>query len=168
MATFRIITAFAFALVLAAPALAAERTLFTLESPPPKPLTLSILDVPGAQRPNPIPTFARWTLKPGDPLRVDTRPADRVVELFTGTALAPALLCRVVLRFYPSAKGWTPRFRLDEEPAVAYINGRWQALGGIAGLVQFGNSLANAEGFFATIEFGLGAGDLAIVAWQVR
>ena len=51
---------------------------------------------------------------------------------------------------------------------MAYINGRWQALGGIAGLVQFGNSLANAEGFFATIEFGLGAGDLAIVAWQVR
>lgn len=170
MANLKTVATFLGALLLtASSAMAAERTLFTLESTPTqKPVALSVLDVKGIQRPEVIPALRRWTLKPGDRLRVDARPADRVVDLFTGTRLSPSLLCHVVLRYYRSNEGWTPRFRLDEEPAVAFINGRWQPLGGIAGLVRFGNLLPNAEGFFSTIEFGASAGNLAIVAWQVR
>ena len=167
---FRIAVTFAGTLLLVAlPAMAAERTLFTLESPPtPKPVVLSILDVPGAQRPDAVPAFSRWTIKPGDPLRVNTQPSDRVVDLFTGTTLAPTLLCRVVLRYYRGSEGWKPQFRLEEQPAVAYVNGRWQPIGDIGGLVRFGNTLPNADGFSPTIEFGASAGDLAIVAWQTR
>ena len=171
MTYFRFAVTFAGALLLAAsPAMAAERTLFTLESTPttPTPVALSILDVPGVQRPDAVPVFSRWTLKPGDRLRVDTQPADRVIDLFTGTTLAPSLLCRVVLRYYRRSDGWTPQFRLDEQPAVAYVNGRWRPIGDIGGLVQFGSILANGDGFFPTIEFGASAGDLSIVAWQVR
>ena len=169
MAYFRIAIAFAGALLIASPATAAERTLFTLEAPStPTPLALSILDIPGAQRPETVPAFSRWTLKPGDRLRVDTQPPDRAVDLFTGTALTPSLMCRVVVRYYSSSDGWTPQFRLEEQPAVVYANGGWRPIGDIGGLVQLGNILPNGDGFFRTIEFGASAGDLAIVAWQVR
>jgi len=150
---------------------AADRVLFTLESPPgaaPEPVVLSVLEIPGVQRPGSIKAFRTWTLKPGDRLRLDNQPPDRVVELFSGTALAPSLLCRIAVRYYASSEGWTPNFRLDEEPAVAFVNGRWQPVGGFTGLVQFGNSLPNGDGFFPAIEFGQGSGDLAIVSWQVR
>jgi hypothetical protein len=170
MTCFRIAAAFAAALGLAtAPAGAAERVLFVIESTAaPKPIALSVLDVRDVQRPGAIPASRTWTLKPGDRLGADARPPDRVVELFTGTPLAPALFCRVALRYYRDGSGWTPQFRLDEEMAVAFVNGRWQPIGEIAGLVQFGNNLPNAEGFFPRIEFGASAGDLVIVAWQVR
>jgi hypothetical protein len=170
MNCFRMVVMFAGTLLLVAlPAMAAERALFTLESAlTPKPVALSILDVPGVQRPEAVPAFSRWTIKPGDPLRINTQPSDRVVELFTGTALAPTLLCRVVLRYYRGSEGWRPQFRLEEQPAVAYVHGRWQPIGDIGGMVQFGNVLPNGDGFFPTIEIGASAGDLAIVAWQVR
>ena len=170
MSYFRVAVTFAVALLLAAPpAMADERTLFTIEAAlTTKPVALSILDVSGTQRPDAIPAFSRWTIKPGDPLRVDTQPSDRAVDLFTGTALAPTLLCRVVLRYYRGGEGWIPQFRLEEQPAVAYVNGRWRPIGDIGGLVRFGNLLPNADGFFPTIEIGASAGDLAIVAWQVR
>jgi hypothetical protein len=166
----RIAVTFAGALLLAAsPAMAAERTLFTIESAlTPKPVALSILDTSGVQHPDTATAFSRWTIKPGDPLRVNTQPSDRVVDLFTGTTLAPTLLCRVVLRYYRGSEGWKPQFRLEEQPAVAYVNGRWQPIGDIGGLVRFGNTLPNADGFSPTIEFGASAGDLAIVAWQTR
>lgn len=166
----RLAVTFAGALLLAASsAMADERTLFTIESTQTtKPVALSILDVSGAQRPDAIPAFSRWTIKPGDPLRVDAQPSDRVVDLFTGTTLAPTLLCRVVLRYYRGSEGWKPQFRLEEQPAVAYVNGRWQPIGDIGGLVRFGNTLPNGDGFSPTIEFGASAGDLPIVAWQVR
>jgi hypothetical protein len=167
---FRIAVTFAGTLLLVAlPAAAAERTLFTLESAlTPKPVALPIRDVPGVQRPDAVPAFSRWTIKPGDPLRVNTQPSDRVVDLFTGTALAPTLLCRLVLRYYRGSEGWKPQFRLEEQPAVAYVNGRWRPIGDIGGLVRFGNILPNGDGFSPTIEFGASAGDLPIVAWQVR
>ena len=154
--------------LLALPAGAAERKLLSLESAPTNTVELAVLDKPGAQQADPIAAFPTWKLKPGDPIRADARPPDRIVELYSGTVLAPSLLCRVLLRYYASDSGWTPQFQLDDEPAVARVNGRWQPLGGIAGLVRFGNTLPNAEGFFPTIEFGLGAGSLSIVAWQVR
>lgn len=155
-------------LVFALPAGAAGRKLLTLASEPKHTVELNVMDVPGAQRANPIAAFPTWKLKPGDPIRSDTRPPDRVVELYGGTPLAPSLLCRVVLRYYASDAGWTPQFRLDDEPAVARVNGRWQPLGGLSGLVEHGNLLPNAEGFFRTIEFGPSAGSLTIVAWRVR
>jgi hypothetical protein len=155
-------------LLLATSAAAAERTLFTLKSAPPHSVALKILDVPEAQRVDPIAASDRWTLQAGDTLPVAARPPDRVVELYSGTALAPFLLCRVALRYYPGAGGWVPQFRFDEDPAVAFVNGRWQSAGDINGLVRYGGTLPNADGFFPTIEFGLGAGPLAIVAWRVR
>lgn len=168
MTRIKIFAAAVCLLAFASAAQAAERTLFTLQSAPPESTVLRILDVPGAQRADPIATSDRWTLRPGTPLPVAARPPDRVVELYSGTALAPFLLCRVALRYYLGDGGWMPRFRLQDEPAVSFVNGRWQLAGDINGLVRYGGTLANADGFFPAIEFGLGAGQLAIVAWRVR
>lgn len=168
MIKVKISAAAACLLLLASSAAAAERTLFTLKSAPPDPVALEITDKPGAQPVNPIATSDRWTFQPGDTLSVANRPPDRVVELYSGTKLAPFLLCRVRLRYYPGADGWVPQFRLDDEPAVALVDGRLQTAGNINGLVRYGGTLPNADGFFPTIEFGLGAGSLAIVAWWVR
>ena len=151
------------------PATAEDRVLFTLEaSLSPQPIVVSIADVPEVQHPDPIPTSARWILKPGDRLRVDAQPADRTVDIFTGTALAPTLLCRIVIRYYLGKEGWIPQFRLEEQPAVAFIKGRWRPVGNIGGLVQFGNTPPNGDGFLPTFEFGGSSGDLPIVAWQVH
>lgn len=154
--------------LVALPAGAAERTLLTLESQPQHTIELNVMDAPGAQRADPIAAFSTWKLKPGDPIRSDQRPPDRVVELYSGTKLAPSLLCRVVLHYYATEAGWMPRFRLDDEPAVAWVHGRWRPLGGFSGIVEHGNLLPNAEGFLQTIEFGLGSGPLTIVGWRVR
>lgn len=157
--------------LLAPPAPAAERELLRLESSPPA-ATLHVLEVAGVQLAKSAQSFPTWTLKPGDTVTADARPPDRVIELYTGSLQAPSLLCRVVLRYYPQGARWTPHFRLDEEPLVARVNGRWQPLELIRGaaglLVRHGGTLPNADGFFPTIEFGLSAGGLSIVAWQVR
>lgn len=153
---------------MAPPLGAAERKLFTLESAPAAAIELQILDVAGARLADRSATAATWKLKPGDTLRGETRPPDRVVDVFSGTRLAPSLLCRVVVHYYAGDSGWVPRYRLDDEPAVAFVNGRWQPIGGIAGLVRHGGVLPNADGFFPAIEFGLSSGALTIVAWRVR
>jgi len=159
-------------LLLATPSFAADRTLLRIESASPNGVRHRVLDVSGPQRAEPPAAFPTWTLTPGDAVRGDIRPPDRVVELYSGTREAPSLLCRIVLRYYPSASGWMPQLRLEEEPVVAPVGGRWQPLalaGGLAGaLVRHGNALPNAEGFFPALEFGLSAGSLSIVAWQVR
>lgn len=155
---------------LAWPALGGERELLTLESTPAG-TVLDVLEKPGAQFANPPALAQTWRIKAGDAVGGNAQPGDRVVELYTGTPHAPTFLCRVVLRYYRGKSGWLPQFRLDEEPLVARINGRWQPLDparGLAGLVQFGSTLPNGEGFFPTIEFGLGGAMLPIVAWQVR
>ena len=173
MAKTPIIVRFLIALLLmssfgAAPA--AERTLFTIESSP-EGLEMKVLDEPGghfAEQPGSAPA---WRLRAGDAVALKSQPPDRVVDLYTGTPHAPSLLGRVIVRYYPGAKGWLAHFRLEEEPLVARINGRWQPLDparGVTGLVRIGNTLPNAEGFFPTLEFGLGGGTLAIVAWQIR
>lgn len=155
---------------LAGPALAAERELLTLESAPPG-IVLEVLEKSDAQLPNAPALAQTWRLKAGDTVTGSARPGDRVIELYTGTLHAPTLLCRVIVRYYRAASGWIPQFRLDEEPLVARVNGRWRPLDparGLAGLVQIGSTLPNGDGFFPTIEFGLGGAMLPIVAWQVR
>lgn len=152
----------------ALPARAAERTLLTLESVPTGTIKVHVLDKPGVQRVTPIAASPRWLLKPGDRLEVKKRPPDRVIELYSGAALAPSLLGRVVLHYYASGDGWAAALRLDDQPAVARVNGRWMPVGGIAGLVRYGNTLPNADGFFPTIVFGSSSAATAIVAWRVR
>lgn len=150
---------------------AAERMLFTLASSPPG-VELLVREARGIQLAQSLQAAATWKLQPGDPVRAEPRPPDRVIELYTGTLQAPSLLCRVLLRYYAGRAGWTPHFRLEQEPLLAKVNGRWQPFelirGAAGALVQHGSVLPNAEGFFPTLEFGLSAGLLPIVAWQVR
>jgi len=168
------------ALLLAAAAVAGADekapTLFTVVASTPgapgaAPAKLEILDQSGAQTAKTVVAAPTWIIKP-QPVKRDSRPPERIVELYTGTPAAPALLCRVWLRYYAGASGWVPHFRLEEEPLVARVHGRWQPLELIRGaggvLVLHGGTLPNAEGYYPRLEFGSSVGPVAIVAWQVR
>jgi hypothetical protein len=151
---------------------AAEAKLAQLQPVAPGASALQILD-------NPVPQFLRlpvssftWSLRPIEPVAARTRPDDRVIELYTGTPAAPTLLCRVLVRYYPSRSGWLPYFQLNEEPLLARINGQWQPIelmpGSPALIAQKGNTVPTPEGFFPSLEFGLTVAALPIVGWQVR
>lgn len=131
-----------------------------------------VLDKAGIQQPEKAQTAATWKLARGGPIATQKQPAERLIELYTGTPSSPVLLARVLLRYYRSGTDWAAHFQLIEEPALVKANGRWQPLQLAAGmpalLVQHGGTLPNAEGFFPRLEFGLTTGPLALIAWQVR
>lgn len=151
---------------------AAELKLLRLESGEGTPLVqVEITARAGLQPASSIAPRATWKLLPGEAVKTQVRPGDRMVDLYTGTVQAPVLFTRVALRYFPSTSGWVPHMYLVEEPAVAFVDGRWQPIqigGGSSLLVQHGNTLQNAEGYFPRLEFGMTTGSFPIVAWQVR
>jgi hypothetical protein len=164
--------AIAFAILFLANAHAADRKVMRVISDSEPPLIqVDVLLRAGLQRidkPAPRPL---WKFVPGEIVRTTARPADRVVDVYTGTPQTPSLLCRIVVRYFPSPAGWVPQFQLIEEPALALINGRWQPVPigrGTALLVQHGSALPNADGFFPRLELGMTTGAFPVVAWEVR
>lgn len=148
-----------------------ERVLLVLQSTGNPEVKLEIIDEREPRLADPARAATRWRLEPGDSITEDGRPAQRVVELYTGTPQALSLVARVVVRYFRTGKGWTPHFRLDQQPVVVNVNGRWQPLllPGMAGfLVRYGHTLPNAEGFFPTLEFGPAGGVLALAGWRVH
>jgi hypothetical protein len=149
-----------------APTLAKLQPLASTQAP------LEIIGRAGLQLSTSPVSSSNWKLTSADTVAGDTRPADRLIELYTGTASAPILLCRILLRYYPSRAGWIPYFQLNEEPLLTRVNGRWQPIeiapGVSALLVRKGGMLPNAEGFFPAIEFGLSSGPLTVVGWRTR
>lgn len=118
--------------------------------------------------------FDRWILRPGDALRSNVRPNDRVVQFYRITGGENQLLFMVNVRYYPGADGaWIPQFQLNEEPLVVRgPDGRWKPLTVIQGvpslIVQTGSALPNAEGFKNSIELGFTTGPTPIDAWLVQ
>jgi len=134
--------------------------------------SLEIVGRAGLQLSTRVISSSDWKLTSADRVAGDVRPADRLIEIYTGTPAAPILLCRVLLHYYPSREGWVPYFQLDQEPLLRRANGRWQAIEiapGVSGLlVRKGGVLPTAEGFFPALEFGLSSGPLTVVGWQIR
>jgi hypothetical protein len=115
----------------------------------------------------------RWTIIPGQALPAETKPLDRVVELYRGAGTARVLLSVVQVRYFRNNVGlWVPHFLLVEQPLLRRDGDRWQPLTALAGapgfMVLTGSALPNAEGFYPTLEFGLSNGRLQIDTWVVR
>ncbi len=115
----------------------------------------------------------KWSLKPGEALAADTRPADRLVELYQASGNQATLLCAVQVRYFRNKAGeWQPHYVMVDEPLVTRIGEKWlpaTALRGNAALVVITNAtLPNAEGFYPAIEFGLSIGTTPIDYWRVR
>lgn len=152
-------------------ALAAERTLFVLRAAADPEVKLELTDVAGPKLIDPVRIATVWRLEPGERIEGAARPRERVVDLYTGTARALNLAARVFVRYYATPAGWVPHFRLEEQPAVVQVNGRWQPLqlpGGAGQLVRYGSTLPNPEGFFPALEFGPAGGTLPIAGWKVH
>lgn len=151
---------------------AADVKLAVLQAAGPGGGNLPIVDRPEPQLLQVPASSPTWSLRPAEPLTASTRPGDRVIELYTGTPAALTLLCRVLIRYYPSRTGWQPYFQLNEEPLLINVNGGWQPIelmpGTPALIAQTGNTIPTPEGFFPSLEFGLTVGALPIVGWQVR
>jgi hypothetical protein len=116
---------------------------------------------------------ARWIIRAGDALKSEVQPGDRSVNFYQSTGIQGTLLFIVKVRYYQNAAGrWVPQFQLNEEPLVIRKDGRWQPLTSVQGvpslIVQTGNALPNAEGYFPSIEFGVTTGAASIDAWLVQ
>ena len=150
---------------------AAERTLVVLRPAAEPEAKLELTDADAPKLIDPARTAALWRLEPGERIEEAARPRERVIDLYTGTARALNLVARVFVRYYATPAGWVPHFRLEEQPAVVQVNGRWQPLqlpGGAGQLVRYGSTLPNPEGFFPVLEFGPAGGALPIAGWQVH
>lgn len=116
---------------------------------------------------------AKWIIRAGDALKSEVQPGDRTVNFYQSTGTQSTLLFIVKVRYYQNLAGrWVPQFLLNEEPLVMRKNGRWQPLTTVQGvpslIVQTGTALPNAEGYFASLEFGMSTGATSIDAWLVR
>jgi len=116
---------------------------------------------------------AKWIIRAGDALNSEGQPGDRSVNFYQSTDTQNTLLFIVKVRYYQKAAGrWVPQFLLNEEPLVIRQNGRWQPLTTVQGVPNLiertGTALPNAEGYFASLEFGMSTGATAIDAWLVQ
>ena len=116
---------------------------------------------------------AKWIIRAGDALKSEVQPGDRSVNFYQSTDTQSTLLFIVKVRYYQNAVGrWVPQFLINEEPLVIRKNGRWQPLTTVQGvpslIVQTGTALPNAEGYFASLEFGMSTGATSIDAWLVQ
>lgn len=115
----------------------------------------------------------RWLLRPGDSIAARTQPPDRLVELYSGTAQAPALICKIGLRYVRAPNGlWVAHFQLIEEPLVAQQGNRWVPITTLQGaqnlIVTTSSTLPNAEGFYPALEFGFSNEAPPLDFWVVR
>ena len=116
---------------------------------------------------------AKWIIRAGDAIKAGSQPGDRTVNFYQSAETQSTLLFIVKVRYYQNSTGrWVPQFLLDEEPMVMRKNGRWQPLTTAQGvsslIVQTGTALANAEGYFPSLEFGMTTGATSIDAWLVQ
>ncbi len=155
---------------------AAAPVLLTLESADPgKPRVSATIKAEGGLTASPTRARPRekWSLKPGEALASETRPADRLVELYQASGTQTVLLCAVQVRYFRNKDGeWQPHYAMLDEPLVTRVGEKWlpvTALRGNAALVVLTNAtLPNAEGFYSALEFGLSTGTTPIDYWQVR
>ncbi|MFL6624596.1 MAG: hypothetical protein ACJ8J7_06580 [Sulfurifustaceae bacterium] len=145
--------------------------LMRLQATDPGLAPLTVLDEPGLKLRQAPVVANEWKLTADEPLTGNARPQDRLIELYSGAASAPILVCRVLVRYYPKNGKWVPGFRIDEEPLLVNVGGRWQPIELVKGtptlLVQKGNVLPNAEGFFPAITFAFSSGSFPVVGWRV-
>lgn len=115
----------------------------------------------------------RIGIQPGTPLSSENRPGNRIVALFRGAGKERVLIGIIKVRYYPTRDGrWEPRYQLHHEPVIVRDGGRWRPVGSMAGdaggITLTNNTLPNAEGYFASLEFSVGIGTTYVDSWQVR
>lgn len=154
-------------LLLATAAGAADTTLLVLQragAPP-----LAIADQPGTvESRQTAAQTSQWIIGAGDGVR--ERPADRQVDFYRGRpGPQRELLCTFVVRYVPVAEGWVPRYRLHEEPFVVRQGERWVPIldREPAVILQAGNALPDAEGYYPSLAFVITLGASVIDAWRV-
>jgi hypothetical protein len=155
---------------------AAAPVLLTLDSADAgKPRVSAVVKAEGGLTASPTRAQPRekWSLKPGEALRSEARPADRLVELYQASGTQATLLCAVQVRYFRNPDGaWQPHYVMLDEPLVTRRGEKWlpvTALRGNAALVVITNAtLPNAEGFYPALEFGLSIGTTPIDYWQVK
>lgn len=165
-----------FFLLGAPPAEAAAPVLLTLESADPgKPRVSAAIKAEGGLTASSTRGQPRekWSIKTGDSLTSEARPADRLIELYQASGTQATLLCAVQVRYFRNKDGeWQPHYAMVDEPLVTRVGEKWlpvTALRGNAALVVITNAtLPNAEGFYPAIEFGLSIGTTPIDYWRVR
>ncbi len=135
---------------------------------------LEIPVTPGAGTP-PVKELRarRWALRAGAAVAAGRQPPDRMVELVSGSAQQPALICKIAIRYFRGANRlWIAHFQLIEEPLVARHGERWVPITTLAGaqnlIVLTSSTLPNAEGYYPALEFGFSSESPPLGFWVVH
>lgn len=113
-----------------------------------------------------------WTLKPGDTLKQDNPPAERMLVLYQGSGNEAQVVCTITVHYSRTGSGWQPRFLINPQPLVIWDGKKpvpvasEDAARGEVRVLRAGTS--DGEGFAAGLQFGRTDGPVAIDAWELQ
>ena len=118
------------------------------------------------------PAQASWFLIPGEALKAETQPREQVIRLYHTTASTRALLCTIVVKYFPANGKWLPRYRMEENLMLArsgdHLVPAPTGMGEPDLNLMVGTLLPNVEGYYDRIEFGLPLTRVAIDYLEVQ
>lgn len=154
------------------PAAAKDVLLFLEHMNAGKPVSWEVVDKPGRVA---VPGKSRseisWHVRQGTPVIGAAAPRSRRVDFYQGEGVQRQIMCALEVKYFRIKNKWLPHYRLYQEVLFVRDGDRWRPLDNVAGvpvLVEHSSAfLANAEGFYPALDFGLTVGKLEIDAWQV-
>ncbi|MDH4133905.1 MAG: hypothetical protein OEV31_03885 [Gammaproteobacteria bacterium] len=115
---------------------------------------------------------ARWALLPGDTLRQNSQPAERLIQFYNIQGNTVRVLCSVMVKYTLTPDGWKPRYTLVLQPQISLENGKPSlipdedtARGGIHVLTA---TSPDGDGFYGGLVFADIQGAVSIDAWEVQ
>lgn len=130
------------------------------------PFQLGVVKSPLAGWPHTV-----WTLREGDTLVQEYNPPSRFIKFVHLSGNAQQILCNVVVRYTPSAKGWRPSYLLLQLSPTIWDGEKAVPRPGMGTRepVQIVESAEPAgDGFYHALRFRLGSGPTQITAWEVQ
>lgn len=158
--------------VLAVPVRADERVLLlTLESlREQSPVKLSVRDEPQPRLVERAGKAPAWKLGQGEAVEARSRPAAWRVDLFQRSGDTLDIVCSIEIVYFPAKGRWLPHYRVHDQLILVRDGKGLRPISlaeGLPALVQYHSPrLPNADGFYASLEFGLITGPVSIDAWR--
>ena len=115
---------------------------------------------------------AVWLMSTGATRSGDVPPQDRVIRLYHSVDGQLALLCTVLVKYYPHNGKWQPTYRMEERVILRRDGADFKPIpsgtGDIRLSLLLGTSLPNVDGYFSRLQFGFPSDSVSIDAWEVN
>lgn len=115
---------------------------------------------------------ASWILDAGDLPGGGAEPAARVIRFYQLVDKQPALLCTVLVKYYPHNGKWRPAYRMEERVMLLRDGKGLKTIpmgtGDIELSLLISSNLPNPEGYYNQLRFGFPSRSTVIDAWEVN